>query len=473
MTGRAKEEGVLGEATVAELRQALRGQLVGRGDPDYDEARAIWNAAHDRRPALIARCAGVADVIRAVEFARSQDLVLAVRGGGHSIPGFSTCDDGLVIDLTRMKGIRVDPARRLVRAQGGVTWGELDHETQAFGLATTGGLVSTTGIAGFTLGGGVGWLVRRLGLACDNLVAADLVTADGQLVTVSEEENAELLWGLRGGGGNFGVVTSLEFQLHEVGPTITAALVFYPGDRAEEVLRFFREFVRHAPDELTTVANLLTAPPAPFLPAAWHGKRLVALLAAHCGPLEDGRPAVQPMRELGDAVADLSGPMPYTTLQTLIDPLWGRGAHSYMKAGYVRELDDAAIAALARHHREATSAKSEIHLHHLGGAVARVPARSSAYAERSAPFILNAVASAFTGEGFERHVEWAQSLYRAMGSAMSGGAYVNFLSNEGQERVRAAYGDKYDRLAALKGRFDPTNLFALNQNIAPLRRGAA
>jgi FAD/FMN-containing dehydrogenase len=467
MNVQAKDVAMLGEATIADLRQALRGQLVAPGDPDYDEARAIWNAAHDRRPALIARCTGAADVMRAVEFARSQDLPLAVRGGSHSIPGFSTCDGGVVIDLSRMKGIRVDRGRRTARAEGGVTWGDLDHETQAFGLATTGGLVSTTGVAGFTLGGGVGWLMRKHGLACDNLIAADVVTADGQLVAASETENPELLWGLRGGGGNFGVVTSLELKVHEVGPAITAAIVFYPGERAADVLRFYREFVRDLPDELTTLVNLFTAPPAPFLPAAWHGKRLVGLLGMHCGPADQARRAVQPMRELGGAVADLTGPMPYTAMQSLIDPLWGRGAFSYMKAGYVRELSDAAIDALVRHHAEVTSPKSEIHVHHVGGAVARVPAASSAYGERGAPFILNALASAFTGDGFATHIEWAQSLYRAMEPALTGGAYINFLSSEGQDRVRAAYGEKYDRLVGLKDRFDPTNLFALNQNIAP------
>jgi FAD/FMN-containing dehydrogenase len=461
---------VLGDATLAELRQALRGTLVLPGDANYDAAREVWNAAHDKRPALIVQCRSQADVIRAVEFARSQSLPVAVRGGSHSIPGFSTCDGGIVIDLGAMKGVRVDVAQRTVRAQGGVTWGELDHETQAYGLATTGGLVSTTGIAGFTLGGGVGWLMRKHGLACDNLISADVVTADGQLVTASEHENQELLWGLRGGGGNFGVVTSLEFRLQPVGPMITAAVVFYPGDRAAEILSFYRDFVKTVPDELTTLLNLLTAPPAPFLPEAWHGKRIVGLIGMHCGSLEDGKRAVQPLRDLGNPIADLTGPMPYVGMQSLIDGLWARGAHSYMKAGYLCALDENAIHGLVRHHVEVTSPKSEIHVHHFGGAVARVPPKSAAYGERDAPFIVNALASAFTGDGFERHVNWAQSLYRALAPSSTGGAYINFLSNEGQDRVRAAYGDKYDRLVALKDRYDPTNLFKLNQNIAPSTR---
>jgi FAD/FMN-containing dehydrogenase len=457
----------LGAATLAELQQSLRGALVQPGDAGYDKARAIWNAAHDRRPALIARCSGPADVMRAVSFARSQGLLVAVRGGSHSIPGFSTCDGGLVIDLSPMKGIRVDVARSTVRAEGGVTWGELDHETQAFGLAVTGGLVSTTGISGFTLGGGVGWLMRKYGLACDNLIGADVVTADGQLVTTSEKENPELLWGLRGGGGNFGVVTSLEFKLHRVGPMITGGVVFYPGDRAADVLRFYRKYVTDVPDELTTVANLLTAPPAPFLPEAWHGKRIIGLIGVHCGALDAGARAVQPMRELGEPIADLLGPMPYVAMQSLIDPLWGAGAYSYMKAGYMSELSDVAIEALTESHRNATSPKSEIHVHHFGGAVARVPADSSAYSERNAPFIINALASAFTGDDFQRHVDWAHGLYKALDPALTGGAYINFLSSEGHDRVRAAYGPKYDRLTALKDRFDPTNLFRLNQNVPP------
>jgi FAD/FMN-containing dehydrogenase len=330
--------------------------------------------------------------------------------------------------------------------------------------------VSTTGIAGFTLGGGVGWLMRKHGLACDNLIAADVVTADGQLVSASEQDNRELLWGLRGGGGNFGVVTSFEFRLHSVGPMITAALVFYPGDRAAEILTFYRDFVRNLPDELTTVVNLLTAPPVPFLPEAWHGKRIVGLLGMHCGALEDGKRAVQPLRDLGDPIADLTGSMPYAGMQSLIDGLWGRGAHSYMKAGYLRELSDAAISALTHHHADATSPKSEIHVHHFGGAVARVEAASAAYGERKAPFIVNAIASAFSGDGFDRHVGWARSLNDALSPALTESAYINFLSDEGQDRVRAAYGAKYERLVALKDRYDPTNLFRLNQNIPPSAR---
>lgn len=463
----------LGEATLEELKQSLRGQLVRPGDEGYDGARAIWNAAHDKRPALIARCSGPADVMRAVEFARSQNLVVAVRGGGHSTPGFSTCEGGLVIDLSRMRGVRVDPDRGTVRAEGGATWGDVDHETQAFGLATTGGMVSTTGIGGFTLGGGIGWLMRKHGLGCDNLIGADVVTADGRMVRASENENFELLWGLRGGGGNFGIATSLEYRVHKVGPIVSAGPIFYPGDRAAAILRFYRDFVRNLPDELTTLVDLLTAPPLPFLPAEWHGRPVIAIVAMHSGSADEAQRAMRPLSELGEPIANLFGPMPYTVMQSLLDAPNGPGSYWYMKAGYVRELSDAAIDVFTRHHLEATSPKSEIHLHHFGGAVARVAPETSAYAERKAPFIVNVIASSFTGEGFERHVDWARSLYQGLTPALTGGAYINFLSSEGDERVRAAYGEKYDRLVALKDRYDPTNLFALNQNVAPsiARRG--
>jgi FAD/FMN-containing dehydrogenase len=457
----------LAAGSIAELAQALRGELITPGDAGYDDARTIWNAAHDRRPALIVRCAGVADVMRAVEFARSEELLVSVRAGSHSIPGFSTNDGGMVIDLGPMKGIRIDPEAGTAVAQPGLTWAQMDHETQAFGLATTGGLVSTTGIAGFTLGGGVGWLMRKHGLAADNLIGADVVTADGRLVHTSADENPELLWGLRGGGGNFGIATSLEYQLHRVGPTVTAGVVFYPGDRAAEILRFYREWVDEAPDELTTLANLLTAPPAPFLPEEWHGKKLIALIGMHSGSLEEGERAVRPLKELGDPVADLMGPLPYVAMQSLIDPLWGPGAHSYMKAGFMGGLDDAAIDTLIRYHQSSVSPKSEIHIHHMGGAVARVPASATAFGDRSAPFLLNIIASTFTADGYDATVGWAQELHASIAPSLTGGSYINFLSAEGGARVRAAYGSNYDRLVALKDEYDPTNLFRLNQNIAP------
>jgi FAD/FMN-containing dehydrogenase len=459
---------VLGAATLTEFEDGLEGALVRPADDGYDEARAIWNGAHDAHPAVIARCATVADVRHAVGFARSEGLELAVRGGGHSIPGFSSNDDGIVLDLSPMKGIAVDADARTVRAEGGTTWAELDAATQAHGLATTGGLVSSTGVAGFTLGGGVGWLMRKHGLACDNLRAVEIVTADGQVLTASADENPDLFWGLRGGGGNFGVVTAFEFDLHPVGPTVAAGPIFYPGDRAEEILRFYREFVADAPDELTTLVNLLTAPPAPFLPEEWHGKKLVAVIGCYSGDPDEGMKAMQPLRELGEPVADLIGPMPYVQMQSLIDALWPHGTKAYMKAGYLRELDDGAVESIARFHQDATSPASEIHVHHFGGAVARVDGDETAYGERQAPYVLNVLAVSHEPGGIEEHVGWAHALYGAVEPSLTGAAYINFLSAEGEDRVQAAYGaEKFARLRELKDRYDPTNLFHLNQNIPP------
>jgi FAD/FMN-containing dehydrogenase len=468
MTAEATIPHVLGDATLSEFEQGLRGPLIRPGDEAYDEARAVWNGAHDQRPALIVRCAGVADVMRAVDFARSEDLVVAVRGGGHSLPGFSTNDGGIVIDLSAMTAVHVDPASRTAVAQGGCTWADLDHETQAFGLAVTGGLVSTTGIAGFTLGGGIGWLMRKVGLACDNLVAADVVTADGRLVRASEDENPELLWGLRGGGGNFGIATSLEYRLHPVGPMLLAGPIFFAGDRAEEVLSFYRDWVRDLPDETTTLVNLTTAPPAPFLPESVHGKPIVAVIAVHAGDSEQGRTLVQPLKDLGDPIADLIDVMPYTMMQSLLDGLWTKGAHNYMRSAYVDELNDEAVAATVERHRAVPSPSSEIHFHHFGGAVARVGDDESAFGNRSAEYVLNVIARTPDAEGFESSVAWARGTAEALAPVSRAGAYVNFMGDAGDERLRESYGDaKYERLVALKRQYDPDNMFRLNQNITP------
>jgi FAD/FMN-containing dehydrogenase len=466
-------EPVLGEATVQELREAVRGEILTPAEDGFAEASQIWNGMHaDRRPALIVRCTGSADVIAGVGFARSKDLTVAVRGGGHSVAGFGTVDDGIVIDLGPMKNVRVDPEARRAYVGGGAVWADVDHETQTHGLATTGGLVSTTGVGGFTLGGGIGWLMRKHGLACDNLRSVELVTADGQSLTASASENADLFWGLRGGGGNFGVVTAFEFDLHPVGPTVSAGAVFYPGERAEEVMRFYREFVEDIPDELTTLVNLLTAPPAPFLPEEWHGKKLVALIGCYSGDPEEGAVAMAPLRELGDPVADLIGPMPYVQMQSLIDALWPKGTKAYMKAGYLSGLDDHAIETAARYHQDATSPSSEIHIQHFGGAIARVGDEETAYGERQAPFVLNAIAVSHEPGSLDPHTDWAQRFYAEIEPSLTGGAYINFLSAEGEERVKAAYGaEKFARLQALKDRYDPNNLFHLNQNVPPSKVG--
>jgi len=466
MTTAQTRSDALGEATLGELAQALRGELIRPDDPDYDEARSIWNGAHDRRPALIVRCRGVADVLKAVEFARSEGLPLAVRGGGHSIPGFSTVDNGIVLDLAPMNAVRVDPGRRTVIAQGGSLWRDVDAETQAFGLAVTGGLVSSTGIAGFTLGGGIGWLVRKCGLTCDNLVGADIVTADGRYLHVSEDEHPELLWALRGGGGNFGVVTSFEFRLHEVGPTVFAGLVFYPGEEAERVLHGFRAATSGLPDELSMVVNMTTAPPAPFLPAEVHGKPVVAVVGLWSGRPEDGDAATRPFRELAPVVADLFGPMPYTAMQTLLDPMYPRGMWNYFRSAFFGDLDDKTTGALTGAYAGVPNAVSELHIHHLGGAVSRIPADATAFATRDHEFILNVVARSVDADGYPAAMEWARAATEGLGPDAA--TYVNFTGEGDQDRVRAAYPkDTYERLVAVKDRYDPTNLFRLNQNIAP------
>ncbi|MEV6269733.1 FAD-binding oxidoreductase [Kribbella sp. NPDC051936] len=468
MTTTQARQDALGEATLGEFAEGLRGELIRPTDPSYDEARSIWNAAHDKNPALIVRCRGVADVIRAVEFARSEGLAPAVRGGGHSIPGFSTTDGGLVIDLSPMNAVRIDPDRRRIVAQGGCVWGDVDAEAQAFGLAVTGGLVSTTGVAGFTLGGGIGWLVRRAGLACDNLVGADVVTADGRYLHTSTDENPELLWALRGGGGNFGVVTSFEFTAHEVGPTVHAGLVFYPGDHVAEVLRGFGAAAGSAPDELSLALNLTTAPPLPFLPEEVHGKPIVAVLGMYSGRTEDGDAATRPFRELAPVVADLFGPMPYTAMQTLLDPLFPRGMRNYFRSAFFHDLGPTTVDALVTAHAQVPNGVSELHIHHLGGAMGRVPADATAFGTRDREYILNVVARTPDANGYDEAVRWARSSAAALGPDSA--SYVNFTGETNEEIVRASYPTAtYDRLVAVKNTYDPTNLFHLNQNIPPSR----
>ncbi len=456
----------LGEATIAEFAAGLRGTVVRPGDEDYDRERSIWNGAHDRHPALIARCAGVADVIRTVDLARSEGLPLAVRGGGHSIPGFSTVDDGIVLDLSLMKGVRVDPARRRVTAQAGCTWKDVDAETQQFGFALTGGLVSSTGIAGFTTGGGIGWLVRKHGLACDNMVGADVVTADGQFVHTSAEEHPDLFWALRGGGGNYGVVTSFDYQLHDVGPTVFSGLVFYPGEEAEQVLRGYREACAGATDELTTLVNMTTAPPVPFLPESVHGKPVVAVGGCWSGDLDAGEAATAPFRALGTVIADVFADHPYAVWQQALDPLYPRGVHNYFRSAFLRTADDDSLRALLDSYAAIPNAMTEIHLHHLGGALGRVRAEDTAYAFRDQEFVVNVISRTPAAEGFDDAVQWARGVTSALGPDAA--VYVNFTGETNTALVRASYPpDTYRRLVELKNEYDPGNLFRLNQNIAP------
>jgi FAD/FMN-containing dehydrogenase len=451
------------------LRASIRGPVICPGDAGYDEARRIWNGAIDRRPGCIARCSGVADVVGAVSFARERDVLVAVRSGGHGVAGHALCDGGLVIDLSPMKGIRVDPVARTARAEAGVLWGELDRETQLHGLATVGGIVTHTGIAGLTLGGGIGWLMRKYGATVDNLLSADLVTAGGQVVTASEEHNADLFWAIRGGGGNFGIVTSLEYRLHAVGPTVLAGPIFHPLERAPEALRFYREFAVAAPEELTTIFELGVAQPLPFLPAEVHGKPILMVGACYAGAPKDGLEVVRPLKEFGDPIADLLEPKPYLALQSMFDPFVPHGWHRYWKSVELASLTDDAIDTLVEHASEQTSSNSYCIVFQLGGAVSRVKQSDTAYSQRDAAYNVN-INAAWTPEdtGGERHIAWANGFFDAMQPHARGRVYVNFLGDEGTERVRAAYGaERYGRLMELKRTYDPTNLFRVNQNIEP------
>ncbi len=456
----------LGEATVQDLRSSVQGEIVLPGDPAYDEARSVWNGMIDRRPAVIVQCAGTRDVISAVGFARSEGLTVAVRGGGHNVAGNATCDGGLVIDLRPMASASVDPERRTVRAQGGLTWGELDAATQAHGLATTGGLVTTTGIAGFTLGGGIGWMMRKHGLACDNLIGAELVTADGELVRASETENAELLWGLRGGGGNFGVVTEFEFKLHPVS-TVYGGLLGWPADAGRDILKFWREWVVDAPDEVCTMAAFLYAPPEPFVPPEVVGTPIFAIACVHLDPEGAAEADLAPLRELGPAV-DVVGPMPYTAVQGMFDAGTPRGSRNYWRSGYATELTDEAIDAIVAQVPGIPHPLGQLHVHQMGGAMSRVPAGATAFGSRDVPFLMNYIGLWLDPAEDETNVAWVKATSEAVAPYGTGLRYVNFLADEGDDGVRSAYEtETFQRLQGLKATYDPTNFFHLNQNIPP------
>ena len=446
-------------ALVEALRARFRGDLLCSGDDGYDAARTVWNGMISRMPALISRCTGTADVMAAVTFAREHDLLVSVRGGGHSVAGFAACDGGLMIDLSGMKGIRVDPVGRTVRVDPGLTWGEFDRETQAFGLATTGGIVPSTGIAGVTLGGGFGYLMRRYGLACDNLLSVDIVTADGELRRASESANADLFWGIRGGGGNFGIVTSFEYQLHEVGPTVLGGLILHPFSAAREVLRFYRDLTATAPDDLTVYLACLTSP---------DGEPLIGFAVCYCGSLDHGEEIVRPLRAFGAPIDDSVGPISYVEMQGLDGPLYPPGRLNYWKSSFVHDLSDAAIDTMIAHFETVPSPISLIALEHLGGAVRRVGKDDMAFNERDAPYSFIITSEWTDPADSGKNIRWTRDFWEAMRPFESEAAYVNYLGAEEQNRVRAAYGvEKYARLVSLKNRYDPTNLFRLNQNIAP------
>lgn len=459
----------LGERVVEAFAARLRGELLRPGDAGYEETRKVWNGMIERRPALVVRAASVADVINAVNFARENDLLLAVRGGGHNVAGTGTVDGGLLLDLSRMKGIRVDPERRTVHAEGGVTIGELDKKTQAFGLATPMGVVSQTGIAGLTLGGGIGWLRRKHGLSSDNLVSVDVVTADGRFVTASEEENRELFWGIRGGGGNFGVVTCFEYRLHPVGPEVMFAFTFYPGERTKEVLRSLNEYSAQAPDEVSPLGVLGRIPRDEMFPEEHHGGQYVAVLAMYAGGVEEGERELAPLREIAEPIADFSGPMPYVEAQRLLDEDYPDGGRYYWKSTNVDGLGDEAIESLVSRAEAAPSDHSTIDVWYQGGAMGRVGAEASAFGDRSAPVLLGVEANWEEPRDDEANVAWVRGTVSGMRRFSGGGTYLNFpgFFEEGQGLMHDAYGENYERLVALKNEYDPKNLFRLNQNVRP------
>jgi FAD/FMN-containing dehydrogenase len=450
-----------------ELSASFRGQLVTPEDPEYDVHRKVWNASIDRRPALIVRCAGVADVIAAVRFARGTGLPVAVRSGGHSFPGLSVADGAMVVDLGLMKGIRVDPEARTVRAQAGVLLGELDRETQAFGLAVPAGIVTHTGLAGLTLGGGIGWLMRKYGLTVDQLLAVDLITADGEFVKASATENADLFWGVRGGGANFGIVTEFEFRLHEVGPIVVAGPVFWPMEESPNVLRFYRDWIAEAPDELMTIVTHRKAPALPFVPPELHGKLVVGVIPCYAGPVEEGEKVIRPLKEFGSPVLDLCVPKPFLAHQAMFDPSFPHGWWYYVRSCDVAELTDEVIDITVEHSLRINSPLTNFPIWQMGGAVARAGEGDAAFGGRAAGHTFNILAATATADGFEEERDWVRSFWAALEPHHTS-AYVNFLMDEGEERVREAYGaETYDRLKALKRRYDPDNFFRLNQNIPP------
>jgi FAD/FMN-containing dehydrogenase len=461
---------VLGDATVNELAGDLTGTVVRPGDADYEAARRVWNHAIDKRPALVVRAKSTEDVVRTVRFASSEGLPVAVRGGAHSVAGFSTCDDGVVVDLAEMASVQVDVEGRRAVAGGGTTWKAFDAATQLHGLGTTGGLVSSTGIGGFTLGGGIGHLVRKFGLTCDNVLSVELVTADGSVVRASATEHPDLFWAVRGGGGNFGVATAFELALHPVGPTVLGGVVFYPGEQASDVMSRWRDLLPDLPDELSSLVNLTTAPPAPFIPEPWHYRKVAAVVACWAGDPEEGEPVVKPLRALGTPITDLLGPIPYVDLQQLVDPLWEAGAANYFTSAFLDALPDEAIASYAEHHRRSADLpiQEELHIHHLGGAMGRVAPDSTAFTDRTSPFVINCIARTPDVGQLPEQIEWARAARDDMARYGNGRSYVNFSGEASAETTRRSYPPElFARLQDIKDRYDPNNVFRFNQNVPP------
>jgi FAD/FMN-containing dehydrogenase len=443
---------------IEQLRSSCGGALIRPGDAEYDSARRIWNASIDKRPGLIVRCSGLADVIAAVNFARDHDLLVAVRGGGHNVGGRAICDDGVVIDLSRMKGVHVDATARRVRAQPGLTLGDLDRETHVHGLTVPVGVVSKTGIAGLTLGGGVGWLARKHGLTVDNVISFEVVTADGRVLTASADDHPDLFWALRGGGGNFGVVTSFEYRAHPL-TNVLGGLVLFPRAQAGELLRFYRDFTASAPDELATYAVLLSAP---------DGTPVAGIATCYSGDLAEGERVLAPLRRFGSPILDAIQPMPFPVMQTLLDGAGADGNQNYWKSTFLRELSDDALDTIVEHANQATSPLTAVLVEQYGGAASRVAADATAFAHRQAEYDFGILAAWTDPAGSERHIAWTRQFAEAMAPYRSGAYLLNFLDREeGHETIRAAFGLNYQRLVAIKSQYDPTNFFRVNQNIVP------
>ncbi|WP_448207365.1 FAD-binding oxidoreductase [Azospirillum sp. sgz302134] len=466
-----RRDTTISQQAVDELAGQLRGPVLTPQSDGYEEARQIWNAMIDRRPGLIVRCAGAADVMRAVRFARENGLLVSVRGGGHNIAGNALCDGGVLIDLSAMRFVHVDPMNRTARVAPGATLGDVDRETQAFGLAVPTGINSTTGIAGLTLGGGFGWLTRKHGLTVDNLLAADVVTADGRFLRAGKsetggDENADLFWAIRGGGGNFGIVTSFTFRLHPVGPMVLAGLVVHPFDRAGELMRRYRDIAAAMPDDTACWVVLRKAPPLPFLPAEVHGRAVMVFAMFHAGDEASGLKALEPVRALGGALGEHVGPMPYTAWQSAFDPLLAPGARNYWKSHNFTHLEDGLIDLLVQEADKLPSDQCEVFVGQLGGAANRMPVDATAYPHRDAAFVMNVHARWDGPSNDSACVAWAREVFDRSARYATGGVYVNFIT-EDEQRVQAAYGANYDKLRALKQQYDPTNMFCVNQNIAP------
>ncbi|HYK82266.1 MAG TPA: FAD-binding oxidoreductase [Gemmatimonadales bacterium] len=473
MTARTQADGEIDRASAERLRTRLRGPVVVPGDPGYEEARTVWNAMIDRRPGLVARCRGVADVVECVNFARDHGLPLSVKGGGHNIAGLAVCDGGLMLDMSLMRGVWVDPTTRTARAQPGCLLGDVDRETQVHGLAAVLGFVSNTGIAGLTLGGGFGYLTRRHGWSCDNVSAIDVVTATGRVVRASADEHADLFWALRGGGGNFGVATSFAYRLHPVGPDVIAGAIAWRGEEAPAVLELYRTVTEHAPPELTCVAGLRLAPPAPWLPPAIHGKAIVALFVCHVGPIAEGERLVGRLKAFGAPVGDVIQRRPYASQQSLLDATQPKGRRNYWKSEYLPTVGAELLEAAIRHAGHIVSPHSVIVVFPIDGALNRVSNDESAVGNRDAAAVINIAASWEQSADDRANMEWARAAWQDVRRFSTGGTYINFLTeDETEERIHAAYGKNYERLVAVKTAWDEANLFRMNKNIAPRPREA-